>query len=464
MVCERTIIGVEATCFGREMRGRISITPTEDTHMDKKTMHLSAIAFMFAALSVLPARAGNGQPDPEVIIEWNQLLQQNLTGPPFVQVRAYAMLHIAMADAVVAIEGRYEPYHAEVHAPRGASAEIAAAQAGRDILAALIPANVSVFNSALASRIATVPPGQAARGSQVGKKVAAAIIAWRQNDGSAVANPQPPAFLPSTLPGIWRQTATGPAQFSEFGAAVPFGLLTSTQYLPAPFPQLESPEYAQDFNEVKSVGRATSTTRTPEQTRFAQLFAGVGTFANVTNPFRLWSNVARDVAEDKSLSLVATARLFALMAASIHDSVQTSQGSKFVYRLWRPETAIDQAGVDNNPATDPEALWPPLLATPPYPSHSSNMTCIGTAAARMLGNVFGDAQPFTATWYSSASPPTVVHAQPYNSFSALAQDEADSRVWGGIHFRFELETSQVSCAQVADYIFDNYMVRTRHKN
>ena len=160
----------------------------------------------------------------------------------------------------------------------------------------------------------------------------------------------------------------------------------------------------------------------------------------------------------KSLSLVDTARLFALLNATIHDSLQTSHTSKFVYRLWRPETAIDQAAVDDNAGTAAEAAWPPLLTTPPYPSHTSNATCVSFGPARMLANVLGDdAQSFTATWYTGASPPAVVHAEPYKSFSALAQDGADSRVWGGIHFRFELDASHVSCTQVADYIFDNYM-------
>ena len=127
-------------------------------------------------------------------------------------------------------------------------------------------------------------------------------------------------------------------------------------------------------------------------------------YANVTSAFRLWHNVARDVAQAENLSLVDTARLFALLTASIHDSVQTAHASKFIYRLWRPETAIDQAEVDDNPDTAAEAGWVPLLATPPYPSHASNMACIGAGAARMLANVFGtDAIPFTATW-SQATP------------------------------------------------------------
>jgi hypothetical protein len=424
---------------------------------------------LFAAVAALgllapPAEANHSASNGEVIIEWNQLAQLNITGQPFSQVRVYAMFNIAMADAVVAIEGRYQPYHVRTWAPRGASAEAAAAQAAHDVLVALIPAGQAAFDTALNNRLATIQPGRRSLGVMVGKKVAQGVLDWRANDGSAGANPQPPDFLASTLPGIWRPTAPlpgGAAQFSRFGDQDPFGLLTSTQFLPTPPPQLESAAYATDFNEVKQKGRSTGSTRTEEETRFAQLFAGVGGFANVTNAFRIWNNVGRDLSRSKSLSLVDTARLFALMTASIHDSLQTSHTSKFVYRLWRPVTAVDQAGVDNNDATEAEAGWPSLLPTPPYPSHSSNMTCIGAGAARMLADVLGsDAQTFTATWYTAAN--AVVWAEPYTSLWALADDEANSRVWGGIHFRFELVASQVSCTQVADYLFDNYMQRRRH--
>ena len=175
--------------------------------------------------------------------------------------------------------------------------------------------------------------------------------------------------------------------------------------------------------------------------------------------------------KDHSLSLVQTARLFALLTASIHDSVQTSQTSKFVYRLWRPVTAVADAANDNNPATD---------STPPPGSPSTMDAVVGHSAvplalkqydlhrrrclARMLRNVFGaDNKPFTATWYASntvtppATTPPVVYSEAYNSFWALAINEGNSRIWGGIHFRFEIDDSLESCADVADYIYDTKM-------
>ena len=424
----------------------------------QNTVRAAATASLLAVLSVSAPSAANNSRGGEVIIEWNELLQQNIAGPPFSQVRTYAILHIAMADAVVAVEGGFEPYHVRIWGPRGASAEAAAAQAARDVLVALIPARQATFDAALEARLATIPPGLRNLGVKVGAAAAEAVLAWRQSDGFANANP-PSDFLASTLPGIWRQTASGPAQFSKLGDVQPFGLHSPTQYLPVPPAQLESATYALDYDEVKSKGRASGSTRTVEEERAAQLFAGAaGPYANVTNFWLLWNTVARDVAQDDLLSLVETARLFALLTASLHDSLQTAHTSKFVYRLWRPETAIDQASVDDNAGTVAEPGWAPLLLTPPYPSHASNAACLSWGGARMLANLLGtDARSFMATWHTGTSPPAVVHSQTYDSFSDLADDASESRIWGGIHFRFEIDASEHSCTQVADFIFDNYM-------
>lgn len=428
----------------------------------------TAISLLILALGASGASATGSstsrEDSAEVIIEWNRIAQRDIGvgGLPFLQTRRYAMLHVAMADAVVSIDGRYQPFRVRAWAPRGASTAAAAAQAARDVLVSFFPASQADYDAALATTLADIPAGRREAGVEVGRKVAAAVLAWRQNDGFAAANPQPPAFLPSTLPGIWRRTASGPTVYSELGSVQPFGVLTTSQFLPAPPPQLESGEYAEDFDEVKSKGRATPSTRAPEETRFAQLFAGAGTYANVTNPFRLWQNVARDVARARGLRLVDTARLFALLTASIHDGLQTAHASKFVYRLWRPETAVDQAALDGNPATTPESAWQPLLVTPAYPSHASNMACIGASAARMLANVFDtDDVPFTAQWMTGGTAPAVVFAQPYTSFWAMAEDQGDSRIWGGLHFRFEVTASLASCLRVADFIYQTRL-RPRH--
>lgn len=402
-------------------------------------------------MATLPAHAGHE--NPEVIVEWNQLLQANIPSTAGLLVpRYYAMLHVAMFDAANAIERQYTPYHARLLANPAASAEAAAAQAGHDILTALIttPEAKAQFDAALQARLATIHPWRAAAGVAVGRRVASDILAWRSTDGSSVPSP---AYVLPAIPGLWQPASTGQvAQLVNFGEFTPFGLLTSTQYLPDAPPPLNSALYAQDVEEVRALGSATSTVRTAEQTQTARLFASVG---NSTTHWAMWNNVARDVARQAQWSLVDTARLFALMNASIHDGLQTSHTSKYVYGLWRPITAIRRAAEDLNDATIADPAWTPLLSTPPYPSHSSNQTCVGTSAARALARVAGhDDVAISVTWVGTQGNANVTRQ--YASFSELAQQQARSRVFGGIHFNFELTASQESCTKVADYVVDHY--------
>src|SRR5215472_3078100 len=149
-------------------------------------------AFFVATSGVMiPCAVASEESNGAVIVEWNQLLQQTYTGPPIGQARDYAMLHIAMADAVVALHKRYQPFHAQVSAPSGASEEAAAAQAGHDVLVALLPAAQAAADTTLAKQLAQIPPGRRSLGIQAGASAAAQILAWRQNDGYASANPQP---------------------------------------------------------------------------------------------------------------------------------------------------------------------------------------------------------------------------------------------------------------------------------
>jgi hypothetical protein len=244
----------------------------------------------------------------------------------------------------------------------------------------------------------------------------------------------------------------------HFAGIEPFGLLTPTQYLPDPPPLLNSAEYAQDFATVKEIGSVNSSTRSADQTLVAKLIAASG---YGPGPFALWSHVARDVSRSRNLSLVKTARLFAMLNVAMNDGLQTSHVSKFVYGLWRPITAIRRADEDANDQTMADPAWTPLLATPPYPSHSSNLTCIATSAARSIARMLGtDAVPFTVTWTGTGGNPNETRS--YTALSQLAEESALSRVWGGIHFLFELTESAESCTKVADYIADNYMQPTFH--
>jgi hypothetical protein len=395
--------------------------------------------------------------DAAVIIEWNALLQSTMPATAGLQAfRFYAMLHVAMFDAVNSIEERYRPYHVNVRASHGASAEAAAAQAGRDVLSFLIPGSTATYDAALAARLATIAPGRRAQGVWVGKRVAEKIIALRHNDGWQL--PATPYVLPP-FPGLWQPTppANAAAAFTQLPGTTPFALLTNTQFLPPAPPTLTSPKYAQDFDEVKSVGKSDSGTRTAAQTQQAQLWAGVITSTNLN---ATWNNVAREAVLAKGLDLVDAARVFALVDVAMNDSILTSHSSKFVYAYWRPVTAIRRAAEDMNDATEAVTDWLPLLATPPYPSYSGNMACVGAGAATALALAFDTNDvSIKVVWKGNANstPPFTDVEKVFPGFWEIAVDEADSRVFGGIHFRFDNDASQQVCPKVAKFAFDNYM-------
>ena len=223
-------------------------------------------------------------------------------------------------------------------------------------------------------------------------------------------------------------------------------------------------KYAEDLEEVKRVGSKTASLmdRSDAQTKQAQLWAGV---ISVTPLNAIWNNVARDTVLDKGLDLVEAARVFALLDVSMNDSILTSHSSKFIYNLWRPYTAIRNADLDLNPGTDKVADWEPLLSTPSYPSYGGNMACVGAGAATALALAFGTNEvPITVVWKGNPNlmPPTPDVEKDFPSFWALAVDEANSRVFGGIHYRFDNDASQIVCPKVSRFAFDNYMQPKNH--
>jgi hypothetical protein len=396
---------------------------------------------------------------PNVVIQWNRIGQAQY-GPGASPIqRTLSMLHIAMFDAINSIERVYTAYRIEVKASSGASAEAAAAQAGHDVLSALFPAQQATFDAALAAQLDGIPPGLARQGVRVGQLAAAAILAWRQNDGwPAVIVPDPTYVLPP-FPGLWQPTppANSFATFTFYPHVVPFALVTSTQYLPSPPPTLTSAQYAADFNETKRVGSVLSEAtgdRSPEQTLKTQVFAGVNTAIGFQHA---WNIVAATVAQSQGLSLIDTARVFALLNVSQHDGLQTSFTSKFTYGLWRPITAIRSPLDDLNPATDSDPTWTPLLTTPPYPSYAGNAACIGAASARALQLGFGrDDIPFSVTYPRTGGLPSVTYS--FTGFDDLAVQQARSRIYGGIHYQFDSNASRSACPKVAEWTFANYMV------
>lgn len=425
-------------------------------------MHRTTLTGLTLALALLmpagrPARAHS--PAADIVYEWNQILQDTIPIPHNVLTpRFFAMTHIAMFDAIATFERDFEPYRVRLGHWNGGSPAAAAAQAAHDVLVVINPAATATYDAALARQLESDPSGFVQHGAEVGAAVAREILSWRQNDGWVVS-PFPPYSEP-LLPGRWQPTPpNNPVPtFTHVRTAQPLALLSATQYLPAPPPALTSARYATDLNEVKLIGKSDSTLRTPEQTAIARLWngnaaSGTGT---ATNYLSIWNNIARDAARERQLSLIETARVFVLVNVSVHDALQTAQASKFVYGLWRPVTAIRQADTDLNAATDPDASWLPLLTTPPYPSYAGNMATIGASGARALQLAFGtNDMPVKATWRQSGGQPDITHEFP--GFWEAAEEQTESRIYGGIHYRFDHVAGHQIGRSVAEFVAANFM-------
>jgi PAP2 superfamily len=401
------------------------------------------------------AAVDNGAASGQEVIKWNQLLRQIVlipgAQPPTIpSTRSLAMLHIAIFDAVNSIERSFTPYFIEVQASRGASKQAAAAQAAHDVLVELYPQQQDMLDAALAESLDSLPPDGCDQGIAVGQAVASAILDWRRTDRWDAT---PPPYVLPPEPGFWQPTPPGfsPATFTHYSNVVPFAITDSRQFGPPPPPALTSAQYATDFNETKEIGRVDSPSRMDDQTLVANLWAAVGT---PTGSVDIYNNVARDVALAFGSDLVQTARLFVLLNVAIIDGLQTSYTSKFDYGLWRPVTAIPRADDDGNVFTDPDPNWLPLLVTPPYPTYAGNAAAIGAACATVLARFFGtNVIAVEAHWEGTPG-----WTRSYPSFWAIADEQARSRIYGGIHFHFDTIAGQEIGTKVGNYLIDNFML------
>lgn len=416
-------------------------------------LFIAAAFLLFAALT-LNAQSKNApsiESHENVILKWNRVLLQTTAipgqqPPTILPQRSFAMMHLAMFDAVNSIDGSYTPYLTDVPGTRFSSKEAAAAQAAHDVLAALYPSQIAVFDAELAHSFEEIRFNRLDQGVRIGQIAAERILANRANDGWNA--PLPPFILPPN-PGNWQPTppANAPAAFTHFSSVTPFATTSSSQFRPNPPPALTSAEYAADFNEAKELGSATSATRTADQTLTAQLWASGP--ASETR----YTNLIRSLAISRNLTTVENARLFALYYIASHDALQTSFTSKYFYGLWRPITAIRRADEDGNPNTVQDANWNSLIVSPPYPTYAGNAAASSASLAAILALFFGrDDIQFQINFGGS---PNIVRSYP--GFSALNNEVSRSRVYGGIHFQFDNTAGQSIGRNVASHVFLNYL-------
>jgi len=400
----------------------------------------------------------------DVIIAWNQTMLDAIRATKDtlgLSTRTMAMVQAAMYDAVNGIDHFGSVYQVAVPAAdaQGASPEAAASEAAFYVLSRLIPQEDSLYKATLAESLADIPDGAAkTAGLAVGYTVAAGIWAWRANDGSSLQVP----YVPGTVPGQWRPTppdysvAWGP----EWGQVTPFAIPSTKQFLPPPPPALNSPAYAAAVKLTESLGAKNSTTRTARETQIGNFWAY--DVAGMGPPPVLYNQIAQDVALEQHNTLDQDARLFALVDVAMADAGIVTWDAKYKYDLWRPITAIRDAGQDGNKATVADPSWTPLGSpgdgvranfTPNFPAYVSGHAAFGAALFTTLADFYGTDR-MTFTIGSDEEPGTY---ETFNSFSAAAEENGMSRIYLGIHYIFDKTAGITEGDAVGNYDYQHVM-------
>jgi hypothetical protein len=387
---------------------------------------------------------GSAAANADVVLDWNNIMVATVSGQnPFSQARFAAITQLAVFEAVNAVTGHYTPYLGTISAPPGSSAEAAAIAAAHTVLKIYFPAVAASLDAARANSLASIPDGLAKlNGIAVGEAAAAALIAARMNDGAA----PPQFFMPvSSDPGQWQLTPSCPAAggiLLQWRNVTPFAVQNSSQFRSDPPPALTGIRYAKSYNEVKLVGDVNSTARPPH-------LSDVATFYNLVSAVGVWNPVAGQLAIEQGSSLSENARTLALINMAMSDALVTVMETKYYYTGWRPETAIRDGGLDNNPRTDPDPAYKPFIVTPCFPSYPSAHASASYSAREILARTFGN-RPHSIALSTPAMPGLVLQ---YKTLSEITDDIDNARVYGGIHFRYDQEEGGVQGTDIGRYVY-----------
>ena len=396
-----------------------------------RTIAVGLTAVMLSAMShITPSLAAPGD---NAVVHWNEIALGIITsdstrGTPSAASLYAAITQLAVYDAVMAIAGTHEPYAFDGDAP-GASIDAAVATAARDVLVHYFSSSSASLDGetgAYTSALAAIPAGPAKDdGIAVGHSAAQAIIAARANDGRNTAVAEPPN---GTEPGVWRRTGTNPSALAVtpyVGQVTPFLVDSADEFRPKGPNRLDSHAYAVEFERTRLYGAKTGSMRDEEQTEIALFWT--------ENTLRQYNRALRALATERALSVVDSARLFAMTDVPAADAMITCWNTKYHYLAWRPVTAINAADTDGNPlTTKPEQTWEPLSPTGLHPEYTSGHACLTGAITRGLREFLGTKDINFAMTY--IGPFTGIEPRFFATIDDLRTEVEDARVYGGDHW------------------------------
>jgi len=438
--------------------GQKNIQPVNKRSSLLRTLiYLGAILFSFF-LTAFKNNSADSKPTDvfpaisnKVILDWNATALNAMDAPNYQHVlaasRLYAMVHIAQYNALNSIKAVYKKY-CSTSEDTGAHPIAAASFAAYTVLLHELPKKKAMLDSQLAKAIDTILDLNAKqKGIALGLRCGNAIIDLRKDDGSS----QDPVgvITPSGVPGVYQAVPPFNFVFAPFWKTMkPFGLLQPQQFRSIPHPALHSAAYKNDFEEVKILGEKHSRQRTAKQTLYAKFwyeYAEIG-----------WNRIASVAAGKEKTDLLTTARLFAMLNIALADGFIAGWDSKFYYNFWRPYTAVI-----NTPETDGgDPMWEPLMPTPPVQDYPSTHSVLGNAGATVLTYFYGDHYSFATTSTSSTtSSATPDAARSFNNFLSAADENADSRVMAGVHFRFSCKAGQIMGNKIGKWMIENTLMK-----
>ena len=425
-----------------------------------QTCRIAALAIV----SGLSLAARGQSPPPHPVLEWNRIAEDIVVGSGAFQNEGLiymAYVSAAVYDAVVAIEGQYEPYGRRIAAPPDASVEAAAIEAAHYALRSHFPSQAPSLDGWREEALALIPEGPPKRkGIVAGRAAAKAIIELRKHDGRLTPVAVSSAFpAKDPAPGVWRLTppAFAAPQTPWVGSVDPFVMREPGQFEPPPPPALDSQRWIDEFNEIWVYGPLGSGARTAEQTAAARFWTA--------NVIRQYNRLGRDLAAARSLDLLQTARLLAMINVVGADAQIAVMHWKYEFLFWRPVTAIDPSAVtadgfgpvpgfaDGSAATTEEGGWRPLVTTPNHPEYPAAHGSITSAVAEVLTAFLGtdqidvDIRGFDAGGTSGNLNAT----RHFDSAAQLREEIVNARLWAGVHYRGSSEAGVELGRKIAVY-------------
>jgi len=374
----------------------------------------------------------------DIVTDWGDTTTEIADEGPNT-IRTMALAQNAVYEAVNAITKRYPRDRVDLGSAQGASVEGAVAAASRAVLLQEAPALKDRIEAAYARTLAAIAEGEArTRGVGVGERAAADVLTKHSHDLDSIE-----PYRPVTSPGVYVPT-TIPTGWS-LGQHRPWFMKSAAQFRPGPPPALKSELWARDYNEIKAVGSATSTVRTPEQTEIARFWA--------TNLPDVHLGLARSVASAPGRDVTRNARLYAAVAAAMNETETSVFEAKYHYLFWRPITAVRNGDRDDNSATERDADWVPLIATPMQPEYPCAHCMLAAAITTVLR---AEAGGNSALDLSTTSNTARGVTRRWTSTDALVQEVSMARIWAGVHYRTSTEVGNHMGEQVGALVAAAY--------